>query len=318
MKKTVPILLFWVASMLAPLAAQEAPKALAESVVARVNGKDISLETYKDYIYAQYGKRGVRDMVAEMLIAEAAESFGVKIDQTELAAKAEEREQGMRKGLDEATFMENLKRQGQSYAMYRANLLRDLRSELLLGEMVLKTRVATDDKIQSFFERQYGQGGVKMRVRQILIMPNILRANLVRGGTKPADIDMAVIKQKARELAMEAHDRLANGEDFAKVAAELSHDRVTKDVGGEMKNYRGRMYGPAFRGALDKLQAGELSGVVESGAGLHVIELIERTETKIQAVRDQIAAEVLRAEPTFQEISGLRNSLLERADLQLW
>lgn len=214
--------------------------------------------------------------------------------------------------------MENLHRKGQSYAMYRANLLRDLRSELLLRDMVLKTRVATDDKIQNYFERQYGIGGVKMQVRHILIMPNILRANLVRGGTKPADIDMAVIKLEAKNLASQARDRLIAGEDFAKVAADLSHDRVTKDLGGKLKDYRGRIYGPAFRSALDQLEPGKLSTVIESGAGYHVIELIERTETRIEDVVEQIAAEVLKAEPTFQEISGFRNSLLERADLQLW
>jgi peptidyl-prolyl cis-trans isomerase SurA len=318
MKKTTLICLFTLTWATAPLSAQDAPKPLGEGVVARLNGTDLSLEAYKDYVFAQYGKRGVKDMVAELLVAEAAEAYDIQVDPAELEAKAAEREEGVRKGLDDGAFLENLHRNGQSYAMYRSNLLRDLRSELLLRDMVLKTRVATDDKIQNYFERQYGLGGVKMQVRHILVMPNILRANLVRGGTKPAEIDMAVIKQQAHDLAAQARERLVAGEDFAKVAADLSHDRVTKDLGGKLKDYRGRLYGPAFRSALDQLQAGQLSAVIESGAGYHVLELIERSETKIEDVVEQIAAEVLKAEPTFQEISGLRNSLLERANLQLW
>jgi len=304
----------------APAAWTQSPadEPLPENVVARIGSEDVLKQDYLEYLYRRFGKRGVEDMVAEILIDREAKRYGVEVSVEAIAKAADEREESQRRGMDEAAFLANLQRNGQDYAAFRSGLEKDIRSELLTREIVMKTRVATDEKIQSFFERKYGIGGVRMRVRHVLVMPNILRAELVRGGTQPDQIDMAELREKAQQQAQQAADRLAAGEDFATVAAELSHDRVTKDRGGEIQNYNGRLYGPQFRNALEQLGAGETSGVVESGAGFHVVELVERTDTSIASVREELVTEIMAAEPTFQEMSAVRSSLLQSVKLRLF
>lgn len=306
--------------LLAPAVSAQAEldEPLPVDVVARLNGEDISKQTYLDYLYQRFGKRGVREMVGDILVEREASRYSIVIDSLEVKRLADEREAGARRGMDEADFLANLERNGQDYALYRAGLEIEVRNELRLSALVRKTRVATDEKIDQLFERKYGLGGVRMRVRHIVAMPNILRAETVRGGAEPSSIDMQEIRARSRALAEDARARIASGEEFAAVAAALSHDRVTKDRGGEIQNYNGRLYGPEFRNALNQLEIGQVSGVVESGAGFHVVELLERSQTSLAEVRDELIDEILDAEPNFQEMAGLRNALIESADLRVF
>ena len=313
--------LFLLAFLLATprLAAQGEPvEPLPQGVVAQVNGEDIALQDYLEYLYQRFGKRGVREMVGDLLVEREAARYGVVVDEAEVVRIANEREEGMRRGQDEQTFLANLERNGQDYGLFRNSIEAEIRTELRLSGLVLKTRVATDEKIQQLFERKHGLGGVRMEIRHIVAMPNILRAEAVREGADPSTIDMEQLRATARSQAERAREQLISGADFATVAAELSHDRVTKDRGGKIENYNGRLYGPAFRGVLDRLQPGELSPVVESGAGFHVVELISRTETSLAEVRDALIDEILSAEPNFQEMTSLRNSLIEAAKIRLF
>lgn len=286
--------------------------------VALLDGDPISKAEYLEYLYSRFGKRGVQDMVGDILVQREAEKYGIKVDEAALAAGVKEREEAARQGQDEEAFLKNLQRNGQSYELYKEGLVRDLTNEQLLKELVVRTRVATDDRVQQLFERRHGLGGVKMEVRHVLVLPNMLRAELVRGGTKPADINMDQLKIQAREMAAEAQKRIADGEDFGAVAASVSHDRVTKDRGGVIENYNGRLYGPNFRASLDNLEVMGNTALIESGSGYHVVQLMSRNQTNLADVRDEIVKLVLEAEPTFQEMSGLRNSLVENADLKLW
>lgn len=276
------------------------------------------MQTYLDYLYQRFGKRGVREMIGDILVEQEATRYGITVDEAEVVKLADEREAGMRRGMDEKGFLSNLQQNGQDYGMFRNSVEAEIRNELRLSALVMKTRAATDEKIAQLFDRKYGLGGVRMRVRHVVAMPNILRAEAVRAGAEPNSIDMEALRANARERAEQARQRLAGGEDFAAVATELSHDRVTKDRGGEIQNYNGRLYGPNFRAALDSMQPGQISPVVESGAGYHVLELLERTETRLIDVRDELIDEILSAQPNFQEMTSLRNSLIDKATLRIF
>ena len=85
--------------------------------------------------------------------------------------------------------------------------------------------------------------------------------------------------EDAKEKAQKIRGRLAGGEDFAKVAAEVSTDERTKHRGGLLgwRNAAALGYGTAVVEAVKKLKPGELSEVIESPRGLHILKLEERT-----------------------------------------
>ncbi|MCY1392997.1 Peptidyl-prolyl cis-trans isomerase D [compost metagenome] len=81
-------------------------------------------------------------------------------------------------------------------------------------------------------------------------------------------------EEQAKAKVDEIKARLAKGEDFAKLAKEVSNDTGSAANGGEL-GYAGRgVYDPAFEDALFKLKKDEVSEPVRTAYGWHLIKLL--------------------------------------------
>ena len=69
--------------------------------------------------------------------------------------------------------------------------------------------------------------------------------------------------------------RARAGEDFAKLAKEYSEDPGSKDKGGEYKFPRGQMV-PEFEAAAFSLGTNQVSDIVTTRFGYHIIKLSEK------------------------------------------
>jgi len=304
---------------LASLAAQ-APEepALTPDVVAKVDGQEVTLEAYKDYLYQRLGKRPLQGLIDSMLVEQEALRYGVTAEEGEVQKRFEERYQQALRGKSPEDFADGLRNAGQSPAAFLNTLRQDVTQEVLLDGLVLATRVLTDARLQQAFEQQYGIGGQKVEVKQILVMPHFLRAELIRGGKKPAEIDQLKVRLQAKKMAMDCLDRLRAGADWSAMVAEYSHDQVSRKDDGRLPAYRPGLYGPNFTAAVQNQAVGEYSEVIESGAGYHIVQVADRTLSKLADVRAELQEKLLSAAPDWQEREATMNALRGRAKIQRW
>ncbi len=101
------------------------------------------------------------------------------------------------------------------------------------------------------------------------------------------ELDNKQVKSKAEEVLK----RVRAGEDFAKLAKEFSTDPGSKEKGGDLGWFAREAMVPEFSEAAFKLKPGEVSDLVQSKFGYHIIKLDERkTENKDGKPEEQVHA----------------------------
>ncbi len=125
--------------------------------------------------------------------------------------------------------------------------------ELSLAE-IAKTIEATDDELFNFYEDEQARfTSEEERQAQHILLPS-------------------------KELANKVLDLLGQGVDFDKLAAQYSEDTGSKDSGGDLGLFGRGVMVDAFENAVFAMQEGQLSELVKSDFGYHIIKL-----NKIQA-----------------------------------
>lgn len=115
--------------------------------------------------------------------------------------------------------------------------------------------------------------------------------------------------------AKKALQRVKDGEDFAKVATEVSKDPGSK--GGDLGFFTKDRMVPEFADAAFKLQPGQVSDPVKSQFGWHVIKVEEKREKKFPAlaeVRDQVARYVAQKAQSEAIVKLREEAKIERTD----
>ena len=85
-----------------------------------------------------------------------------------------------------------------------------------------------------------------------------------------------LVKQRTREKLLEMRERILGGARFDMLARMYSQDPGSALQGGEMDFMSAESFEKPFGEALTKLQPGQVSGVVETVYGFHIIQLMEK------------------------------------------
>ena len=115
---------------------------------------------------------------------------------------------------------------------------------------------------------------------------------------KPNKIHLAHILTKTEDEAKKARDRVVKGEDFAKVAKEMSIDTAANEKGGDLGEvpYVDSGMDETFMKAAMLLSKGVVSLPVKTQFGFHIIKCIDKIEypvKKFEAVKEEITTTLL-------------------------
>jgi parvulin-like peptidyl-prolyl isomerase len=145
------------------------------------------------------------------------------------------------------------------------------RSQVLYGTYV-------NDLIGKYIEEHKGEFE-QVHARHILISTNPQETNPTPPNPQDKQPDdkkpKTISKDEARKKAESVLARVRKGEDFAKLAGEFSDDG-SKEQGGDLDYFgRGQMV-PEFEKAAFSLKPGEVSDLVETQFGFHIIKVEDR------------------------------------------
>lgn len=115
---------------------------------------------------------------------------------------------------------------------------------------------------------------------------------LIKADKSASAADKAAAKEKAEKLLAQVRK---NPADFAKLAKENSQDPGSAERGGDLDFFGKGMMVKSFEDAAFKLKQGEISDVVESDFGYHIIQLtaVKPAVVKpLDEVKSQIAADI--------------------------
>lgn len=175
-----------------------------------------------------------------------------------------------------------------------------------LSKEMFKDITVTEEEIKQAHERNTSYGA-QVRASHIL-----LSSQNPRKGMTPEEKEAA--HKKAEEVVVKAK---APGADFAALANEYSVDKAANAKGGDLGFFgaKGPM-DPVFTAAAFALKPGEVSDIVETRFGFHIIKLTETRPAKtLEEVREEIVENLKNNERQKKMQSWLQETRA-KADIQ--
>ncbi len=139
---------------------------------------------------------------------------------------------------------------------------------------------------------------------------------LIAVGKDADDKTVAAARAKAEDILKKLH----NGASFADLAKKYSEDPGSASQGGDLGYFGRGVMDPAFEKAVFALSPGQVSGIVRSAFGFHIIKLLDIKPGKTKSfeqVHDQIQHQLQRqqAQTRFYDLSEkLENLTYEHPD----
>jgi peptidyl-prolyl cis-trans isomerase C len=200
-----------------------------------------------------------------------------------------------------------LKKTGQTLDKVKENIRVSLQQQKWIESQIADKINVTEADAKAFYDANPDKFKEPETVRasHILIM--------VPEDAKP---DVAAEKEK---LAKATKERITKGEDFAKVAAEVSEDPGSKAKGGDLDYFAKGSMVPEFEDAAFKLKIGEVSDPVKSKFGWHIIKVTDKKDAhtiSFDEVKDKLI-EYLKEAKKKAAVNELITDLRTKADAKV-
>ena len=182
--------------------------------------------------------------------------------------------------------------------------LAQARAEVNPSEAELKAFAEQNGpRIEKFYKDNPSRFDKKKEVRA--------RHILVKVDPNAPASEQAAAKKKIEAIA----ERIAKGEDFAKVASEVSEDPGSKSKGGDLGKFGPGVMTKTFEDAAFALKPGQVSAPVKTPFGYHLIKVEEVQEPQVlslEQARPEIARELLTDDLAKKLAQGKAEEALRR------
>lgn len=215
-------------------------------------------------------KNMLDQMINEQIVIEKAKELKIMPTDAELKTETDKKLADTKKQYgDDAKFKDALSQYGITEDTYKGYVKDSIIIEKV-NQYVTKDVSVTDQQIKDYYnsnQTQFTEKPDRMHVEHVLL-------------NSEAD-------------AKKVRERLVKGEDFAKVAKEVSIEPAAKQSGGDLGfiNYTDQNYDKTFMTAALSLKEGVLSEPVQTQYGWHIIKVIKKEEYPVKSL-DSVKSEI--------------------------
>lgn len=254
-----------------------------------------------------YRENVIDSIARQYLLTQAEKEYDITVSQDDLDEAWDEAVENY--GGDEDTFVDMITQFGFTKETYQENTKSSLAQEKL-REKVASVEDPTDDQIVSYINENLDTYNDARRSSHILF----------KVADDATDEESAEVEAKAQEVL----DKLNAGEvEFADAAKEYSEDSSADD-GGDVGWDKLTTFVTEYQDALSALSTGQMSGLVKTTYGYHIIlctdqfnvESVSSADEIPEAIRDAISSKI-KAEEESAKYSTWLNDYIDKADIKI-
>lgn len=291
--------------------AQDTSGVVIDGVAAVVGGKIIMYSDVESQ-YLQYrlqsGVQGtasdikckiLENMILQKLLYNQAELDSLTVSPDEVSGELDRR---FKYFINQFGSQEKLEKYyNKSVEQFKAELSDVIEEQIMIEkaqQKITENVKVTPSEVKNFFK--------EIPPDSIPLVPAEVELSHIVKNPPISATEKIIVKERLRGL----RDRILKGENFGALAALYSEDPGSAKNGGEVGLHgRGELY-PPYEAVAFKLKPGEISDIVETEAGFHIIQLIERRgdfiNTRHILLMPKISdADLNRSRAILDSISGL-------------
>lgn len=267
-------------------------------------------------------------MISDRLIVQAAQADGLKVTDAEVTPQVDQELDAVRQRIgNEKEFLAQLKHEGITLDDLRFRYTEQLKDRFLYMKMMNRRQRELESMIEISDEELQAWYTAHKNDPQLRSAPQVTARHMlfaVEAALSGAERATAVAA--ARQKAQAARAALKRGEKFEDVARTLSEDATTREQGGSLGTFGRGTYHEVLEQSAFAMKAGQVSDVLESPAGLHLLKVEQvlppRPRTMDEKIRQPGAGQTADGTPATeaQEITVaefarniLRNERLSKA-----
>jgi len=301
--------------------AKQSEAGTGDNYIAIVNGKKIprqSLDQKMNFVKKRYESQGqqlgeqqltamkndiAQSMVEKELLYQKSKELGLKIDSEQVEGQLQQFKDQFP---DEKQYAQQLATLGYTEDSLRSEIKENLAIQKLIEEEIASDISISDEALKSYYDSNSKEFESPERVKA--------RHILIKSGedADPAD------KQEAKKKIQKIQKRMDEGEKFADLARESS-DCPSSKKGGDLGFFsQGQMVKP-FEEAAFSLEPGEVSDIVETRFGYHLIQVDDKKPASKKSFDEvkQGLKQRLKQKKIKKQVPEYVERLKENADIEM-
>ena len=289
--------------------------------VAIVNGTKIpyqSLEQKLNFVKQRYASQGqqlnekqlnsikqdiAERMVEKELLYQKSQELGIAVDMDKVDSQIN---QFKKKFDDEKQYQQQLSQMGYTEELLRSEIKQNMAIQKLIEEEIASKVSLSDKDAEKYYKANTKEFATPAKVKA--------RHILIKTESETSEKD----NKEAKKKIQAAEKRVQGGEEFAKVAKDVSEGPSSKK-GGDLGFFSKGQMVKAFEDAAFALEPGEVSEIVKTRFGYHLIKVEDKkpaSQKSFEEVKGSLKKN-MKNERVRKEMDSYLKNLKKEADIKM-